>query len=49
MSVYQRQKCIDTTIAACLLNPLKNEYTYDDLARDILGTDGAISWICLES
>ena len=31
------QKCIDTTIAAYLLNPLKNEYTYDDLAKDILG------------
>lgn len=35
--VLETKKCIDTTIAAYLLNPLKNEYTYDDLARDILG------------
>lgn len=35
--VPETKKCIDTTIAAYLLNPLKNEYTYDDLARDILG------------
>lgn len=33
----ETKNCIDTTIAAYLLNPLKNEYTYDDLARDILG------------
>lgn len=35
--VLETKNCIDTTIAAYLLNPLKNEYTYDDLARDILG------------
>ena len=35
--VTETKNCIDTTIAAYLLNPLKNEYTYDDLARDILG------------
>ena len=35
--VPETKICIDTTIAAYLLNPLKNEYTYDDLARDILG------------
>lgn len=35
--VPETKNCIDTTIAAYLLNPLKNEYTYDDLARDILG------------
>lgn len=35
--VLETKKCIDTTIAAYLLNPLRNEYTYDDLARDILG------------
>lgn len=35
--VPETKSCIDTTIAAYLLNPLKNEYTYDDLARDILG------------
>ncbi len=27
----------DTTIAAYLLNPLKNEYSYDDIAKDYLG------------
>ena len=27
----------DTEIAAYLLNPLKNEYSYDDLAKDYLG------------
>ncbi len=35
--VAETKNCIDTTIAAYLLNPLKNEYTYDDLAKDILG------------
>lgn len=35
--VPETKNGIDTTIAAYLLNPLKNEYTYDDLARDILG------------
>lgn len=35
--IPETKNCIDTTIAAYLLNPLKNEYTYDDLARDILG------------
>ncbi len=28
---------MDTTLAAYLLNPLKSEYAYDDLARDFLG------------
>ena len=35
--VKETKNCIDTTFAAYLLNPLKNEYTYDDLAKDILG------------
>ena len=35
--VAETKTCVDTTIAAYLLNPLKNEYTYDDLAKDILG------------
>ena len=35
--VTETKNCIDTIIAAYLLNPLKNEYTYDDLAKDILG------------
>ena len=34
--VTETKNCIDTIIAAYLLNPLKNEYTYDDLAKDIL-------------
>lgn len=29
--------CFDTTIAAYLLNPLKSEYSYDDIAKDVLG------------
>ena len=35
--VPETKNCIDTSIATYLLNPLKNEYTYDDLARAILG------------
>ncbi|MCB6200279.1 DNA polymerase I [Extibacter muris] len=29
--------CFDVTIAAYLLNPLKNDYTYEDVAREQLG------------
>ena len=29
--------CFDTTVAAYLLDPLKNEYPYDDLAKNYLG------------
>ena len=32
-----QDKAVDITILAYLLNPLKNEYTYDDLAKDYLG------------
>ena len=28
---------MDVNLAAYLLNPLKNEYSYDDIARDYLG------------
>ena len=48
--VPETKNCIDATIAAYLLNPLKNEYTYDDLARDILGLMvPSQRRICLES
>ena len=30
-------KVMDVNLAAYLLNPLKNEYSYDDIARDYLG------------
>ncbi|MGI5932457.1 MAG: DNA polymerase I [Eubacterium sp.] len=32
-----REKAADTSIAAYLLNPLKNAYAYDDIASDYLG------------
>lgn len=32
-----QQKLHDITIAAYLLNPLKNEYAYDEIAKDYLG------------
>jgi len=31
------QTVIDVSLAAYLLNPLKNEYSYDDIAKDYLG------------
>lgn len=31
-----RQHCFDSTVAAYLLNPLKNDYTYEDVAREQL-------------
>lgn len=37
ISVDEKKNCVDTTIAAYLLNPLKNDYDYDDLAKDYLG------------
>ena len=36
-AIDESKICFDTTIAAYLLNPLKNEYPYDDLAKDYLG------------
>ncbi len=30
-------RCFDRTVAAYLLNPLKGEYPYDDIAKDYLG------------
>lgn len=37
ISVDEKKNCVDITIAAYLLNPLKNDYDYDDLAKDYLG------------
>ena len=34
--VLESKNCFDTTIAAYLLNPLKSEYPYDDIAKDYL-------------
>lgn len=31
-----RERCFDAVIAAYLLNPLKNDYTYEDIAREQL-------------
>ena len=31
------EQAVDISLAAYLLNPLKNEYSYDDIARDYLG------------
>ena len=31
------ERCFDGTVAAYLLNPLKNDYTYEDVAREQLG------------
>jgi DNA polymerase-1 len=36
LTVNEEKHCVDTTIAAYLLNPLKSEYEYDDLAKDYL-------------
>lgn len=36
-SVELAEQFFDTEIAAYLLNPLKNEYTYEDLAKDYVG------------
>lgn len=32
-----QEKCFDVTVAAYLLNPLKNNYDYEDVAREQLG------------
>ncbi|GKH32601.1 DNA polymerase I [Muricomes sp. OA1] len=33
----EQEKCFDATVAAYLLNPLKNNYDYEDVAREQLG------------
>ncbi|MDD3142245.1 MAG: DNA polymerase I, partial [Lachnospiraceae bacterium] len=37
IDVTNRKACFDVTIAAYLLNPLKNDYHFDDVAREQLG------------
>ena len=34
--ILEAKFCFDTTVAAYLLNPLKSEYPYDDIAKDYL-------------
>lgn len=34
--VTKQESCFDATVAAYLLNPLKNDYTYEDVAREYL-------------
>lgn len=36
ITIDETKNCIDTTIAAYLLNPLKSDYEYDDVAKDYL-------------
>lgn len=36
MEVLDQETCFDVTVAAYLLNPLKNDYTYEDVAREQL-------------
>lgn len=38
VEITREEICFDGTIAAYLLNPLKNDYTYDDVAREYLNT-----------
>ena len=43
----RQDTCFDATVAAYLLNPLKNDYTYEDVAREHLGLmvdEKAKSW-----
>lgn len=35
--LHERERFFDTTVAAYLLNPLKGEYPFDDVAKDHLG------------
>ena len=36
LEISETKDCADTTIAAYLLNPLKNDYDYDNIAKDCL-------------
>lgn len=36
ITIQNPERCFDATVAAYLLNPLKNDYTYDDVAREQL-------------
>ncbi|MCI9074194.1 MAG: DNA polymerase I [Dorea sp.] len=50
----RQERCFDGTVAAYLLNPLKNDYTYGDAAREQLGiiieekTEDAVK-VCYEA
>ena len=34
--IRKQERCFDATVAAYLLNPLKSDYTYEDVAREYL-------------
>lgn len=36
LTIKNQKHCFDATVAAYLLNPLKNDYTYEDVAREQL-------------
>ena len=36
LNIENRENCFDATVAAYLLNPLKNDYDYEDVAREQL-------------
>lgn len=36
LKLYRKDNCFDATVAAYLLNPLKSDYTYEDVAREQL-------------
>lgn len=36
VKITKQEHCFDATVAAYLLNPLKNDYTYEDVAREQL-------------
>lgn len=36
LKLQRKDNCFDATVAAYLLNPLKNDYTYEDVAREQL-------------
>lgn len=37
LGAVKKENCFDATVAAYLLNPLKSDYTYEDVAREQLG------------
>lgn len=36
LKIQRKDNCFDATVAAYLLNPLKSDYTYEDVAREQL-------------
>ncbi len=54
LPVLRQDNCFDATVAAYLLNPLKNDYTYEDVAReqlDLIIEEKSPQWIqvCYEA